>query len=164
MDGLRLPVNFALGDSGARKHGEMIRTRRPVRIVRTIAAAALLSLAACPQDTSIWLLSGELPGRPVFGVGRTRDGASLRELRQLAITPCSTYEGTTQAAVWLLVRAKEAPAPRQVTFGQAPVSYRIVRGPDRLEPGCYVAEISPGSGRMRFEVRGDRSSMEVAGT
>ena len=128
--------------------------------LRALATAGLLSLTACPQRTAIWLLSGAAPGQPVFGLEESRDGASLAEVPYVFISPCAGFDGTAGQAVWVLQRAVEtAAAPRQVQVGHAPPGYRVARGADRLQPGCYVASIQ-GTGRVEFEVYADRSSVE----
>ena len=131
-----------------------------LRWFRAIATVGLLGLTACPQQTAIWLLAGTEPGQPVFGLGETRDGASLAEVPYIFISPCAGFDGTAGQAIWVLQQVIEtAAAPRQVQVGHAPPGYRVVRGADRLQPGCYVASIQ-GTGRVEFEVREDRSSIE----
>ena len=128
--------------------------------LRTLSAVGLLSLTACPQQTAIWLLSGAELGQPVFGLGKTRHGASLAEVPYVFISPCAGFDGTATQAVWVLQRAIETAAPpRQVQVGHAPVGYRVAKGAERLQPGCYVASIQ-GAGQVEFEVLGDRSSVE----
>ena len=127
---------------------------------RTLSAAGLLGLTACPQQTAIWLISGSEPGQPVLGLGKNRDGALLAEVPYVFISPCAGYDGTAGRAVWVLQRAIEtAPAPRQAQVGHAPPGYRVAKGPERLQPGCYVASIQ-GTGHVEFDVLGDRSSVE----
>ena len=128
--------------------------------LRPIAAACLLGLTACPQKTAIWLLSGTEPGQPVFGVGEKQDGASLTDLPYVLISPCAEFDGTAGPAVWMLQRvAVNAAVPRQGQVGHTPPGYRVAKGEDRLQRGCCVASIH-GTGRVDFEVLGDRSSVE----
>lgn len=140
---------------------------RHVGWLRGAATAALIGLTACPQQTAIWLLSGEEPGRPILGLGQTRDGPSLAEVPYVLVSPCTGFDGTARQAIWVLQWvvapvAVPVPAPRQVQVGQAPPpGYQVVKGPERLQPGCYIANIQ-GTGRVEFEVRGDRSSVERA--
>lgn len=131
--------------------------------LRAMATAGLLALAACPQRTAVWLLSGAEPGQPVFGLGKTRDGASLAEVPFVVMSPCGGFDGTAAQATWVLQRAVETAAPpRQVQVGHAPPGYRIAKGAERLQTGCYVASIQA-SGRVEFEVHGDGSSSERKG-
>ena len=136
---------------------------RRVGWLRIAAPMVLLGLAACPQQTAIWLLSGAEAGQPVFGIGESRDGASLTEVPYVFVSPCDGFVGTAGQAIWVLrsVVATTA-APRQVQVGHPPPGYRVVKGPERLQPGCYIASIE--GGHVEIEVRGDRSSVERRGS
>lgn len=116
-----------------------------------LAAVAALTLSACPRESAIWVEPGSTATHLVFGVGKSRNGPPLANLYGITVVPCGREDRLPGAAVWILARSEEIPAPVRVTYGEPPRGYVSRKAPGSLQPGCYRAEDS-GSGRVEFDV------------
>jgi hypothetical protein len=131
------------------------------KVRAAIAPLAMAALCGCPKRSAVWIADGARPGQPMFGVGAARHGRPLGQLLFLGVGKCDEYDGTGPTAVWFVSLVEDVRAPRAIVFGDSvPRGYAVGKGPNRLEPGCYEARVD-GSGRVRFVVREDGSSVEV---
>jgi len=134
---------------------------KPLLPRRVCAALALLALTACPMKSAIWLMDGEEAGRPVFGVGASRDGRTIGELDVFRLEKCQRATGDSTTQVWAIRRVMDVAPPRQLAYGVVPRGYQQFEGgPSRLPAGCYDASVNE-TGRLRFIVGPDRRAVEA---
>ena len=139
----------------------------PLRAVSIMALA--LGLMACPRQTAVWIVGQEVPGRPVFGIGKIPRG-QLTYLGYFLVAPCEGFDGTSRNATWSISGTDETRDLARITYGRVPVGYVAsaryggMSSPNTfvvppLTPGCYVAN-TDGSGHVRFRVGPDGSVLE----
>jgi len=127
--------------------------RRPLAIVLVAIFAGVAT--GCPEKSAVWIEQGSTSQHLVFGLGRTVGGRAPDNFYGMTVSRCGA-DGTAQNAIWAIARTDEVPVPTRVVYGEPPSGYRTVKGPERLQPGCYQAA-DAGSGRLQFRVNADGS-------
>jgi hypothetical protein len=121
----------------------------PFRARRTRAALALflLSLAACPQETAIWVAPGSTARDLTLVLGR-KPGRERRISSYVRIDRCGEFAriGYAYEAMWIVgVDAS------RITYGHTgPAAVEQMKARP-LVPGCYHATTS-GTGEVAFTV------------
>lgn len=131
-----------------------------------LVLCACTLLAGCPKPGVVWLVDGETPGVPVFGIGRHRgadDGMQHAGVRVESCDGPSRRDLTDISSVFWLVSDADPgrhPYPAQVTYGMTPAGFSELVAPRPLVPGCYIVA-SDVAQRLWIQVQQDGRAEEV---
>ena len=122
------------------------------------AVAALLSmsfLAACPQQTAVWIAAGSTAEQLTFVLGSERGDEEPLQT-PLRVDACGAAAGSYNDPLWFA----DVDASR-VAYGRSGPGVESGMDAGPLPPGCYQVDIT-GTGGVRFMVGEDGSVRELA--
>ena len=121
---------------------------------------ACILLTGCPQKTAVWLAPKSAANALTLRFGEERGKLQSVAVGSVQVYRCADQQSATSAEKMWAVRAIDtAKSIDHVEYGIAPVGYHVDEGPRRLEPGCYVVQIS-GTGRTRFRINPDNTATD----
>ena len=112
----------------------------------SLAAAALLALAACARPTLVvGVAAGPAPAKPRFTLP-----ADAGTLYGLAVVPCGggppRWQFGTGGGLLTTI-------PPTIVYGEMPAGFSLIAGPEPLTAGCY--DVFAGGAAGRFTVQRD---------
>lgn len=114
-----------------------------MRPIRSSLAILLLTLAACPQKTAVWIAEGSTARELTLLFGEKK-GRERRMSASVRVDRCGPW--SRDSAMWLV-----SIDTSRVTYG-VPGPGAQEEAPARpLEPGCYYAHMS-GTGMVAFTI------------
>ncbi len=114
--------------------------------------AALVLLAACRQQTAIWVVRGSTRYHLVLELGREDHNLEPVSIGYLVVRTCSANESGEM--MWAIGGKTGTASIDRVTYGTLPNGFETSSDPKPLVPGCYETAIS-GTGKTRFAVQLD---------
>lgn len=129
-----------------------------------VPASFVVLLAACPQETAIWVAPASTVDRLEFLLGKQVGNMKPISISGLRVDPCHGNAGgmPDSTSMWTIdaMLGTEGKVSA-IRYGTVPVGFTESIGPRDLErPGCYEVTIS-GTGFVRFTISEDGTVREV---